>query len=342
MADQIVRYVELKEESAYGTPAAAGSGVYLDINSTTLDVPGEPDSIVESAFGRAARKKYPAFYAPEGNIVYQMNVRTVAHLLKWGLGGYAFTAGTGTPPSPNTHECWGSDDRILKSFTSRVGKDVFEHVFQGCVIGSLEIEVEDELTQLTAEIAAQRDSKAALQNRTTVFNALPSEPEIPFHQVTVSIGGQQQTNKVKSLTISVENNADAEAGRYLGNRYPGRLPANEREVTLSLELDFSSTAELERLWGGTSGPTLNGSSEVPISVTFAGGTQNGHQMDVVFTFPRVFYTSVETQPSGREEMTQSIEARALTGNVTLLDNSTQVTTDIYARVRNYASAVSAT
>ncbi|MGH3090233.1 MAG: hypothetical protein ACRDSJ_23365, partial [Rubrobacteraceae bacterium] len=209
MSDEILRYAELTEETEFAQepPPAAGSGIYLDIASTSLDVPSETDGITESAFGRAARKKYAGWYSPEGNIVYQTNIRTIIHLFKWALGGYAFTAGAAAvagppavPAQPNIHEAWGSDDRTIDSFLARMGKDQFEHMFRGCVISSIELEVEDEVVQLTVEVATRIDARQPLQSKSAVFQALPSEKDIPFHHVNASISGVLQQRKMKSLT----------------------------------------------------------------------------------------------------------------------------------------------
>ncbi len=349
MADEILRYAELTEETVFAQepPPAAGTGVYLDIASTSLDVPSETDQIIESAFGRAARKKFAGWYSPEGNIVYRTNIRTIIHLFKWALGGYAFTGGAAAvvgppavPAQPNIHEAWGSDDRTIDSFLARIGKDRFEHMFRGCTISSLELEVEDEVVQLTVEVATRVDARQPLQAKRTVFLALPSEKEIPFHQVNASIAGVLQQRKMKNLTLSISNNADAESGRYLGERYAGRIPVNERETTCSTEMDYSDLAQIERIWGGPDGPADEGATEFPMSLDFFGGLNaDGQEQRLVVELPRVFYTAVETQPSGREETTQPVEIRALTDSVTLDDEATTVETDIYARCENYAPLV---
>lgn len=346
----LLRYAEVCEETVFAQdpPPPAGSGVYIDIASTSLDVAGETDGIVESAFGRSARKKYAGWYSPEGDLSYQVNIRTIINFVKWTLGGYAFTAGAAGDPAavpptnaaPNVHEAWGSDDRTIPSFTARIGKDLFEHLFVGCTVNSLELEVEDELVSLTVELATRVDSRQPLQSKRAVFTALPSEKEIPFHQVNVSIAGVLQRRKMKNLTLSISNNADAESGRYLGERYAGRIPVNERETTCSTEMDYADLQQIERLWGGPDGPSEGGATEFPVSLDYFGGLNaNGEEQRLVVELPRVFYTTVETQPSGREETMQPVEIRALTDSVTLADGITTVETDIYARCENYAPVV---
>jgi len=97
--------------------------------------------------------------APSGNIVYAFDIKTIRWLLKWTLGGYVFT------DLGNLHEIYASDNTDLPSFTARLGKDLFEHVFAGCKINSLEISVEDSFCQATAELIAVKDSKAVLKEQ---------------------------------------------------------------------------------------------------------------------------------------------------------------------------------
>lgn len=450
---QILRYIELAQESAYPdedtyVPAVAGSGVYLNIASTSLDVPGETDIPVDSAFGRAAQEVEPGFYAPSGSISYAAVLDTITHFLKGVLGGYAFTAGTtgvfevqtltltaadadggaysfalpdaggvsrtynlvaaagataaalatqidavavegwdstasaaavaftrrvkgpnvglgtftpgasgatgsfaqttaGAAATPSTHEFWGSDARDLPSWLVRVGKDNFEHGFQGCVMESIEIAVEDALANLSTELNAQKDFKApgGIQSKTTVQAALPKGRKIPFHKVFLTIDGVLQKRKAKNLTWSVSNGTDVEGGRYLGSRHPGRISANERSSSASTELDFSDLSAIEKLWGGVNGPSAQGGAEFPCQFEYHAGSDPADpnaaktNLKMIVKLPRANYTSVETQPSGREEMTQPVSIGARTGTITLLDGTTTVESDIYVRVQNWKGMV---
>lgn len=340
MAD-ILRYAEITEEPSFApaTPLPAGNtkSIYIDPSTLGLDAPSEADAKVESSFGRAAVSKYAGFYNPSGAYSYQIDVRTIPAFLKFALGGYAFTAGTGGPPiAPNIHESWGSNLRTLPSHQARLGKDVFEHLFQGVIIDTLTLSVEDATTSAEMDSSAAIDlDGGGLQNGVAVFTRLPVERKIPFHQVAVTIEGVLQARKMKNLEVAIANNVDAEAGRYLGSRYPGRIPANEREVTLSMEMDASDKAQLERYWGSTTGPTISGSVEFPVELQFSGGPNaDGVEQILVVQIPKAFYTTVENQPEGRDEMVNSVEASCLQGVITLDDGTTEVQTDIYTKVNN--------
>lgn len=344
MADELLRYAELVEETTFSQSPLPAQGnarsVYCDVTTIALDAPNETDNPVDSSFSRAPSRKYAGFYNPQGDIAYNINMQSLPYFLKWGLGDYAYTAGVGTPAEPNVHEAWGTNSRRLPSFLARCGKDNFEHFFSGSIIDTLQIEVEDALTLLTATCSSAIDGKASAQAFSAVLAKMPEEIEVPFHAVTMKLAGVTQADKIKSLTISVANNSDAEAGRYLGKRYPGRIPVNERETTLAMDMDFSDTAQIERIWGGSTGPSIQGSSTFSAEIIFNGGVdENDNALTCSILFPKVFWTTVESQPEGRDETVQSVEGRALTSAVTLDDGTTTVVTDIYAKTLSPSAAV---
>lgn len=308
----ILRYLGLGEEAEFGT--AVGADFHVDIASASLDAPNETQIIYTGGLGRSAYMHRPGFYAPTGNIVYAFDVRTIAFLLKWALGGYSFVAGT--------HTIWGSPASVLPSFTARVGKDHFEHVFAGCVLNSLQIQVEGEYCVATADIVSSKDSKEVLKDIEDLL--LPDEYPMVFHEVTASLAGVNRSADIKSLTININNNISADGGRRIGNRHPQLLSANEREVSVSMNMFYGDTAELEKYWGGATGPDPGGSEEFAVNINF----DSGDYGLMVVTLPRFIYTQVNQQPSGRDEITQATAGRALLGHHLDID------TDITAVVQN--------
>ncbi len=342
-----MRYFELLEIDPFPdvdtfaplTDAPPAAGTYYNISASSLDVPGDTDITVDTAFGRATSEIEPGYYAPSGNVSYPANLVNILEVLKGVLGGYAFTAGTVN--TPNTHEFWGSDTRLLSSWVGRLGKDNFEHGFQGLVMESMSCEVAEALTNISWEMSGQKDFKApeGLQSKSAVRAKLPKERKIPFHQVTLTIDGVLQKRKAKGISWNVSNGTDAGAGQYLGSRYPGRIPANARSTSASTTLDFSDLSAIERVWGGPSGPTALGGAEFPCQIDYAGGKSvafpTSPPLSMTVKLPRVNYSSVETTASGREEISQPISINARTGTVLLLDGTTTVETDIYVVVYNY-------
>lgn len=315
---KILRYLGLAEETTFAEPAEAE--FHVDIASATLDSPSDTHLDFESSMGRGARIHRPGFYSPSGNIVYAFDIKTIRWLLKWTLGGYVFT------DQDNLHEIYASDNTDLPSFTARLGKDLFEHVFTGCKINSLEISVEDSFCQATAELVAVKDSKAVLKEQHELI--LPEDYPLAFYDVTMNLDGSDISSQVKSFTLSISNGIDAASGRSIGSRYPRKLLAAEREITLSCSMFFEDTSQLERFWGGSLGPSETGSQEYSLEFNFDAGGGKG----MVIKLPRVIHTSVNIQPSGREELVQEISAKAYMSSMYLNDGVTPITTDMYVSI----------
>ncbi len=322
----VLRYLGLAREAVFNPAIPPMAEFFVDIASATLDAPADTQIIYEGGLTRGVRMHRPGFYAPAGNIVYAFDIRTIAFLLRCALGGYRFTAGT--PPALNTHEIWSSFGNVMPSFTARLGKDHFEHVFTGCVINSLEIAVEGEYCMATAEIIAARDVRAAIADRGSII--LPAEYPLVFHEVKASIAGSDRSADVKTLTLSIGNNLAVESGRGLGSRHPYRIPAQNLDVMLNMTLWYANSAELERYWGGATGPAIGGSQEFPVVLNFDSGTHG----DMIIELPRFAYTQVQQQPGGRGEIVQSVAGRAFLTNETLLGGSPTVSTEILATVIN--------
>lgn len=320
----IVRYAGFGEEAVFGTPVPAA--FHVDIQSAGLDSPTDAENLFEGGLGRAYRFRKPGYYRPGGNIVYAWDVRTIASLLRWTLGGYVFTE-----DSPlSTHEVWGSNEILLPSFTSRIGKDVFEHVFAGCIVESLELDLGGDFLLATMVVAARRDEKAILQEPDALL--LPDEFPLAFHEVTMDLPASDSTDispVVKALTLTINNGSTPDAGRSIGSRYPRRLPVRARSVSLTADLWYESTDHLETYWGASDGPSDDGSASFDAKIV----ADAGEDGSLVLDFPNAYFSQVAQAGSGRDEIVQSVAATALEGEIELID-STSVLTEILATVSN--------
>ena len=403
----IARYAGFGEETLYGT--AVPAVVHVDIASATLDSPSDTESYYAGGLGRGTRTRRPGYYAPSGNLVYGWDIRTIARLLRWTLGGYRFTtgptftlttstaisdiinttaphgfaagnrvrfptltggaglvvstdyfviaanlaattfqvsatlggtafnfttditAGTVTRWPANLHETFAAPVSLLPSFTTRIGKDTFEHVFAGCIADSLELNLSDDFLLATMGVTAQRDSRAALQAISTLL--LPGLPLLAFHEVTLSLPTTTDVSPiVRNLSLSINNNARPEAGRTIGSRFPRRIPVGEREVTISAGLVFENTAQLERLWGAVDGPAAGGATDFPARIIADAGVDGSLVLDIA----SAHFTAVPTRPSGRGEIVQACEIRCLEATHTPIGAGGTVQTELLATVRNAA------
>ena len=296
MASKIFRYAGFGLENTYGTPVAAA--IHTDITGASLDAPDDPNLYYAGGLGRARRVVRPGAYAPTGNIVQGIDVDSIAYLLYAALGGYSHDTGV--------HTIWGNvQDVLLPSLTTRIGKDLYEHVFQGCIINSLQIVADDSFAQVTADMVAQKDAKATIAELAAL--SLPDEPVLAFHELSVTAG--LTTANVRSFELNIENNVDAGNGRGIGSRYPYRLPAGERIVTASMGLWFEDTTQRERFWGSASGPDDDGATEFALTLNLDGGDGKGMAIDL----PACIISGNPHQPSERSRLDESITVQCMVG-----------------------------
>jgi hypothetical protein len=187
----------------------------------------------------------------------------------------------------------------MKSFSARVGKDVFEHLFTGCVVSTLSLELDDGFFTGSVDIVGGADQKGTLQ-------AIPTftQGEIyALHQVTAEINGVDESANIESFSISIETGADNEAGLTIGSRFPRRAYRGAFAVEIEVGLSFFSTAQLERFWGTATGPSTSKLTEIETTIHV------GDNIDILI--PRAVYTAMSQPLSGRDRIEQTATIRAL-------------------------------
>ena len=301
----------------------------MDIESATLDAPSDPQIVFNGGLSRGARTHRPGSYSVSGNVVYAADIRTLGWFIKWALGGYKFTAEAAGPPIvPAFHEMYASQDQILPSFCGRVGKDLFEHGFSGLGINSLQIQSSNEFVTITVDTVGSSDFQAALKEISAL--SLPVEYPLAFHEARVLRAASNISADVKEWTLTINNNADADAGYGQDSRHPYRILSGEREVTLSMNLYYRNLDHLHAFWGGSSGPTAVGATEFGMNFILDAGDDG--ELDIAG--PRWIYTAVPQQPSGKDEITQNVSVKAFEGTHTLADGVTTVLSEVLATLQN--------
>jgi len=312
-----IRYAGFAEESVYGTKKDAQ--FHVDIASASLDLPNDSKIEYEGGLSRTRRTVRSGYYTPSGDVVYAFDIETIGALLKWALGGYFFTnsGGSGTH---HLHEIWGNNNFILPSFTTEIGKDLFEHIFTGCTVNSLTLSVEDGYGTVTLNIQAKDDEQGSIKviGDLIIGNAYP----IVFHEVTVSrVGDAPYTARVKTLNLVINNNISADAGRRLGSNTPVLMPVGKRETDLSMNLYYDSIEEINR---------FKANSEFPLNITFNGGTFG----TMVINLPKCANNEVSTQATGIDEIDHSVTVHPYADSILLDDGTTTIDTEIYVKVEN--------
>lgn len=321
------RYVGLSEETTYAESPAPPAVVHVDIASSGLDVPDSPELVYGGGLRRAPTLHRPGFYQPAGNFAYAIDIRTIVRILRWAMGGYAFT--DDVSGDLNMHEVFAGDDVELPSFCARVGKDLFEHVFSGCCVNGLQLEVAGEFAMVTVDVLAARDAK----DDQIAFEdlLLPAEYPLAFHEVYMDLPLNTDVSaRVESMTLNLNNNLRGEKARGLGSRFAQKVPpTGDREITIATTVKFDDTNEYERFWGSPTGPAVTGTVEFPVRLRIDAGEDGEALLD----FPRMIYSQVQAQPSGRDPIDHQVTMRAFSGDTELAD-MTEVNTELLATVTN--------
>ncbi len=321
----IRRYLGCCEESTFNQATPPEAKFHVEIASASLDVPDNPNVEFEGGLYRGRTTLEPGYYSPSGNIVFPVDIRSIGYILKWALGEYKFTdGGEGT----NTHELYGTEETILPSFTARLGRDAFEHIFSGTVINSLTIAIEGDYLMLTIDCVAAKDTKGTLKEIADL--TLFDENKLTFIAAGVTFGGTCYNCKIKGMTVTIENNVDTEAGKGIGSRYACRFPVGARNVNLSGTLHFEDETEYEKYWGQATGVGDSGPTDEEIVINIDAGDDGSLELK----FPKVKYTSVAAPPSGRTPIDHAFNAYALVDTVTLADGVTKVNTELLATLEN--------
>lgn len=288
----VTRYFSFGEETTFGTTAATVETV--DPESAELDPSGDQALIFEGA-SRLDRIVAAGNYFSEGSVTIPVDLTAFPWFLKFALGGYEVTGADTT----YTHRFFPQQTALMPSFTARVGKDVFEHVFSGCVVSSMSLELDDSFLLASMDLLGGKDEKTTLQATPTFTQGEIYAP----HQVTATVDSNDESAYIESFTITVETNADNESGITIGSRFPRRAFRGAFMVEVELGLSFFSTVQLEKFWGTATGPNPNTLSEHTLTINV------GSNFDILI--PRFVYNSMTQPLEGRDRIEQTATLRGL-------------------------------
>ena len=300
----ITRYLMIGEESEYGVESSNYNET-LDPETASLD-PEDEDKLIYEGMGGLDRRAGLGVYSTAGEISIPLDDLATGWFWKWALGGYEVTGttgedGEGNPitTAPYTHTFFPARTALMRSFSAKIGKDIFEQIFLGNVIESIDLEVDNEWALLTVNILGAKDKKSTLTSEIEYTEGnLFTAP-----MASLSKGNKDVSASVNSLSMNIETGANIEDSAGFGSRFPTKAFAGGIVVNLELELGFDSVDELITFWGDQNGPSESNITEFDYTLHF------GNNLD--FIFPRLVYTASGQPAEGRENITQSLTARAL-------------------------------
>lgn len=320
------RYVGVKEEANFGEEAAVPMAYDMDVASMGLDVPDDPN-IPLPTLNRHQSRHIPGFYALSGPMEFPVDVNTIGWFLKWGLGGYKYTAGT--LEAPNTHEFYATPEYELPSFTSRTGKDTFEHVVTGCIVDKLAINVENELANCKIDLFGQKDKQADL--RTTLNEPDADLYPLAFYNASTELEGVDISADVKSWAWEYANGVKVEDGRGQGSRFPYSIKPGAGSTSLGIKLEDDCKEKIKDYWGNDAGPSTNAHVPFNMETIFDSGAFGS--MEVLF--PQCYYKKVPTDIKGADPRIPDISVGLEAAEITLADALTKVFSPVLITLKNF-------
>ena len=296
----ITRYLKIGEEANYGEEATEYDET-LDPETANLES-GDDDKLIYEGMSGLDRIVGLGVYSTSGSITLPVDDLATGWFFKWALGGYEVTGtddGSGNMVAPFTHMFYPQRSALMKSFSAKIGKDIFEHIFLGNVVESIEIEMDSEWALMTVNAIGSKDKRSTLEENIefTEGNLFTA----PMASLTKD--GIDVSPKINSLSLSIETGASIEDSAGFGSRFPTKACNGSLVVSLELTLGFDDMTELEAFWGDISGPSENNIEEVSYTLNL------GNSLD--FIFPRLVYTASNQPAEGRDFIEQSVTARAL-------------------------------
>lgn len=296
----ITRYLKIGEESEYAVESSEYTET-LDPETASIDPAGD-DKLIYEGIGGLDRTVGLGVYSTAGDITIPLDDLATGWFWKWALGGYEVTGtenGEGTVSAPYTHLFSPQLGGLLDSFSAKIGKDIFEQIFLGNVVESIEISVESEWALMTVTTLGAKDKHSTLETEIDY-----TEGELftaPMASLTKN--DTDKSASINTLTFTLETGANIEDSQGFGSRFPTKAFRGAMVAELELELGFDSEEELLTFWGDSDGPSTTNIDEFGYTLSF------GDNLD--FIFPRLVYTASGQPAEGRENITQSLTARAL-------------------------------
>lgn len=238
------RYFRLALEEEFGQLPEIPEWQNYDISNSDINPPDEQYSTFDSAAHRGNIYAAPADYLATGNFTIPADTIGTGYILYGALGQ------VNTMEEGNQYSHEFTPFRALPTFQVKIGKDTFEHIFEGVALDSLTIEFSDNFLVLSADVQGGKDSKDELAE--LAVSDLPERVYVDV-QGTFSRGGDDITAKIGELTLDINNNLSDDI-IPAAQRYPTMAHPEGLDISIDLDILFEDEAELQEFWGTMNGP----------------------------------------------------------------------------------------
>ena len=255
------------------------------------------------------------------------------------LDNYVYTAGD--TDEPNIHEFYGGENKELPSFRGLAVFDMLKKYIYGMLEDGLKLECSDDSLSVEADWVYKTEKAGIIGSSGETFTRpddLEDDLFIMFYDISMKLNNSALDGVSTSLSFEGQNNHDVDATIGFGSRAPQvRASAGKREITLELTTTLTSDTVrsiLDAEYGevGALAPSSCKILKVPLEINIALCEVSGVACKILF--PQCTLKA-EYDMSGSDAIEVTLSLATLgSGTVTLDDDSTTVTTDMYVKLTN--------
>ena len=347
----------IEVEDEYGemvNKSAFAPDWWSDADSVSFKLGDEP--VTKSGTSRMNKRARAGILKPTGSTQADADLEKLAWYFYGFLDNYVYTAG-GTGVDVNTHEYYGGEGKNLPSFRGIAVYDMLKKYIYGMLMDGLKLECSNDSVSVSADWIYKTEKAGIIGRNSETFtrpDGLDEEIFLMFYDITLYLGTQVVSNETvpklldgvaTALTYEGKNNFDVDKTIGFGSRGPQKTAqAGKREnnisVTTTLTEDtIRSILDAEYGEVGALEPSSCKLLQLPFEIDIALCEDSDISCQILF--PKCTL-QVEYDMSGADAVEVTITLDTLgSGEVTLADGETEVTTDMYVKLVNYQEEIEA-
>jgi len=347
----------IQVEESYGNPVqktAFTPDWWSDADSVNFKLGDEP--VTKSGTSRMNRKARAGILKPTGSTQADADLEKLAWYFFGFLDNYVYTAG-GTGVDVNTHEYYGGEGKTLPSFRGIAVFDMLKKYIYGMLIDGLKLECSNDSLSVSADWIYKTEKAGIIGTSGETFtrpDELDEEFFLMFYDIKLYLGTQLVNSETvpklldgvaTAMSYEGKNNFDVDKTIGFGSRGPQKT-AQARKRENSISVTTSLTADTVRSilnaeYGEVNAlePSACKILKQPFQIDIA--LCEDSDIGCTILFPQCTLR-VEYDMSGADAVEVTISLDTLgSGEVTLADGETEVTTDMYVKLVNYQEEIEA-
>lgn len=331
------RVFGLEPEIAYGEEKTKSQfNLDFDHEVDSMDFKLNDEPVTKSFGSRMNQKARAGVIKPTGSIGTSANLQILGHYF-WGfLDNYKFTAGSN---DKNTHEFWGGEHKLLKSFRGVAVNDELVFYLIGLLVDSMKLECSSEDMTLGSDFIYKTEFAEILNDEDDYTRAeeLINDLFIMFYDISLKLNGEDPAGIQTSFTFEGSNNHDVDKTIGFGARHPqGQAKANKRENSISIVTTLTKEtvrAILDARYGKVNvlEPTKCQILQVPLELNVELCEYPG--LGLTIKFPKCTLLA-EFDSSGIDDVEATLNMATLGSDTVELMDGSEVTTDMYVKLVN--------